>query len=170
MKLATGDYYNWLLPILESAASGSHIWAISMMLDAEWDDSPAEQTFLRLNIEAAKRGVFVERIFVVSRSDIPKLSSNLAIKTQLDNADKFLRPLLVEREYLETHDPQLLKQVGDGLIAFDARVALIDASSPQGSIRGYVTMNQAEISRLRRMYDNLRVHARNLAEINKQIP
>jgi hypothetical protein len=139
------------------------------MLQIEWDESPAERTFIRDNLDAAARGVFVERIFVVPRSEIPKLSSNQAIKAQLDGAGKFLNPMVVEREYLEGHDPQLLKQLGDGLLAVDMRVVLIDVLSPEG-IRGYVTMNQPEIARLRRMFENLRVHARPMAEVVAAAP
>ena len=163
-ELATGDYYNWLLPILESTPSGSHIWAVSMMYDAEWDDSPAEEAFLRLNLDAARRGTFLERIFVVKRSSISELSSNKAIMAQVNTTGEFLKPLLVEREYLENRDPQLLKQLGDGMIGFDSRVALIDVFSPEGVVRGYVTMNQAEITRLRRMFDNLRVYSRSMRD------
>lgn len=162
--LATGDYYNWLLPFIEAAPRGSKIWAVSMMMDVEWDDSPPEQNFIRLNLEAAKRGVFVERVFVVKKNDIPQLLSIPPIKAQYDNASEFLRPLVVEREYLEAHDPQLLKQLGDGLMAFDTRVALIDISSPEG-IRGYVTMNQGEINRFRRLFDNLKIHARHMKDV-----
>jgi hypothetical protein len=165
-QLATGDYYNWLLPIIQSTLHGSSMWAVSMMLSIEWDDSPAEQSFLRLNLDAAQRGVFVERIFVVPQSVIPNLYSIKAIREQLDNAGDYLKPLVVEREFLEAHDPQLLKQLGDGLIAFDSRVALIDTLTPEG-IRGYVTMNPGRITRLRRMFENLRVHARPLSEVVK---
>lgn len=139
------------------------------MLDVEWDDSPAEENFLRLNLDAVKRGVFLERIFVVKHADISMLLTNKAVKAQVDNAGKFLTPLIVEREYLETHDPQLIGQVGAGLSAFDRRVALIDSQTPDG-LRGYVTMNPGEIARLRRIYENLRVHARDLVGVVQPKP
>lgn len=167
-ELPTGDYYNWLLPIIRSTQPGSRIWAISMMMGAEWDESPPEETFLELNLDAARRGVLVERIFVAPRELIPKLSHYRAIKAQMDNAGRFMKPLVVEREYLESRDPQLLQQLGDGLMAFDTRVAMIDIESPEG-IRGYVTMNQGEIVRLRQRFDNLRVHARDLNEVIKRL-
>lgn len=164
-ELAMGDYYNWLFPILELAPSGSTVWAISTMLTAEWDDSAAERTFLRLNLEAADRGVLVERIFIVPKANITQLGGNHAIREQIRHAGEFLHPLLVEREHLEQRDPRLLQEVGDGLIAFDTRVALIDVSSPNGAARGYVTMKHDEIARLRRLFENLCVHADPMGDV-----
>ncbi len=155
--LQTGDYYNWLLPFIESAPKGSQIWAVSMMLSIEWDESPPEVSFLRLNLDAAQRGVYLERIFVVRNEDIPKLSTISPIRAQAENVGEFLKLWLVRREQLEKSDPQLLRELGDGLIAFDMRVAMIDFASPEG-IRGYVTMNPGEIQKLRRSFENLRVH------------
>ncbi len=163
-ELPTSHYYKWLLPMLESALAGSEVWAISMMLDCEWDDSPAEERFLALNIEASRRGVTVERIFVIKREHLARIARNKGVKAHLDNASSTLKPLVVERETLESREPRLLEEIGDGLIAFDRRVALIDVSSSHG-IRGHVTMNQAEVARLRQIFDSLHVHARDLGTV-----
>lgn len=168
-ELATGEYFNWLFSTLRGTTSGSEIWAVSMMLSIEWRESEVEQTFLDLNLAAAERGVYVERIFVVRRTDIPLLLSNKYIKAQYDNAGTYLKPLVVEREYLEQHDPSLLKHLGDGLIAVDDRVALIDISSPEG-YRGQVTMNSGDIAKLRRWYENLSVNARPLKQAIQALP
>jgi hypothetical protein len=162
-ELATGEYFTWLFDELRSTVAGSRIWAISMMLEIEWLESQVEQTFLDLQLTAAGKGVDVERIFVVRRKDIPQLLSNKYIKAQFEKAGKRLRPLVVEREYLETHDPTLLSQLGDGLMGIDARVVLIDISSPTG-YRGRVTMNPSSIASLQRMYTNLRSNARPMAD------
>ncbi|MEU4517352.1 hypothetical protein AB0F52_01385 [Amycolatopsis sp. NPDC024027] len=162
--LASGEYYAWLLPRIEQVGRGEEIWAVSMMLDSEWDDSPSEQRFLESNINAAKRGAVVNRIFVVSEQAIPGLRENKGIRAHLVRTrGGGLNGFIVHREFLQLRDPGLLRQLGEGLIAFGARVAVIDATSSEGLIRGRVTMNPTEIAALRRMFDALRSHANELA-------
>ncbi len=74
-ELATGDYYSWLLPIIDQSKKNSEIWAVSMMLSTEWDSSPAEERFLQANMEAAKRGVKVQRVFVAPRDFLDKMKA-----------------------------------------------------------------------------------------------
>lgn len=156
--LPTGQYYMWLLPMLEEVRAKQQVWAVSMMLDCEWDDSPPEKQFLQLNLKAAKTGAEVERVFVVPKALVSKLKTNIGVIAHLENESSTLRPLLVIREELERKDSKLLRDLGDGMIAFDRRVALVDKSAEDG-IRGYVTLNTQEILRLRRLYDALLVYA-----------
>jgi hypothetical protein len=167
-ELATSDYYNWLLPILESTSHGSSVWAVSMMFAAEWDDSPAESEFLRLTLDAVERGVSIERVFVAPKADIASMSRNPAVRAQLEKAGAFMKPLIAEREVLESRDPRLLKRLGDGMIGFDNRVAMVDVFSSDGQVRGYVTMNDGEISRLRLDFERLKVHAKRLNEVLRE--
>lgn len=162
-ELSTGDYFNWLFPVMQGVTKGSNVWAVSMMLDIEWEESATEDTFLELNLAAAEKEAVVERIFVVRQDEVSTLLSNPYIKGQFDAAGDFLVPLVVEREFLERHDPTLLTRLGDGLIGVDRRVVLVDISSPEG-YRGYVVMEYGEIRRLRKLYDNLRVYARPMRE------
>lgn len=158
-ELDTGEYFNWLFPFLESAKPGSRIWAISMMLTIEWETSQEEDDFLALNLDAASRKVLVERIFVVPEGSAAEFRANKYIKAQLDAANDYLHPLYVTREYLARRDPRLLEQLGEGIIAVDSRVVLVDISSPQG-FRGVVTMNADDIRLWERRFNNLRVYAR----------
>jgi len=90
---------------------------------------------------------------------------NKGVQAHIDKVGTHFKPLLVFKESLAKSDPQLLKEVGDGFIAFDERVALVDMSTPDG-MRGYVTMNTGEIHRLKRIFEQLRVHGR---ELNKEL-
>ncbi len=164
-ELATADFYRWLIRAMEQAAPGSEIWAVSFMLDCEWDDSEPERKFLELNLQAAQRKVRIERVFIVPKSAFPALLSNKGVKAQLDNASEYMCPKVADRDYLASHDAKLLKQLGSGMIAFDRRVAQVDIVSTDGSIRGSVTMNPAEIARLRALFDGLCIHARDLKDV-----
>lgn len=161
-ELPSGEYYSWLLPMLERIPSGGSIRALSMMMDCEWDDSEPERRFIQANVDAAQRGVSIQRVFVAPASimvraieDIPALRPQLAYEDPRQLAGYF-----VGREYLETHDPKLLAKLGDGFIDLDGRVALVDLHSVDGSARGEVTMLQAKLSQLRDIHDQLLLHAR----------
>ncbi|MFO0936225.1 MAG: hypothetical protein U0798_06895 [Gemmataceae bacterium] len=168
--LTTGDYYTWLLRILEDLKPGSSIWAISMMLECEWDGSVAEERFLELNIQAAKSGVHVKRIFIVKAAQKTNFANNPGVVAHLQNYDlKFLNAMVIEYETLAKLDPNLLKKVGDGFLAFDERVALIDEVAPEGGLRGSVVMMPSEILQLKRIFDSLNIHCVSLPVYIKQI-
>jgi hypothetical protein len=153
-SLVTGEYYNWLLPMIQSAPPGSHIWAVSMLLDCEFDDSPEERSWLQYHLKAIARGVIVNRIFVAPVAEIAGLRNVSAIAAQVEAAgDQAIR--VVAKERLHRLDPDLLHRLGDGLIAFDSRVVLVDEHSETGTARGWVSMSQEEIRRRRADFDSL---------------
>lgn len=156
-ELPAGEYYSWLLPMLDKAPTGGHIWAVSMMLDSEWDGSAAEEKFLRANIDASERGVRVERVFVVPRASVTTIHGHPAVQAHWNEEGNF-EPYFVEQESLKARDPELLDALGSGFIAFDDRVALVDGEEG-GQIRGKVTMNRQEMAKLGRMFANLKNHA-----------
>lgn len=166
--LVTGEYYNWLLPILRATESGSEIWAVSMMLDCEWDDSPEEREFLALNLNAVERGVRLTRVFVIHENDFDRVRALEPVDRQA-KAGQFGNIRYVYRERLQRLDPQLLRNLGDGLIALDDRVALIDEHSQDGTARGYVTMNSAEIGLWRNDFENLLAYSDKLEPLPKMI-
>jgi hypothetical protein len=160
-QLNTPAYYSWLLPELEEAQPGSRIWAVSMMLDCEWDDSPEEEKFLDLNLEAVRRGVLLDRVFVVSKQNVQEMLRNRAVQAQLRLCGAGLSPFIVFCEDLERRDAGFLHSLGAGFIAFDGndREILVDQHSPDG-IRGYVTRNPHELLVLERRFGELKNFAR----------
>ncbi len=161
--LKSGEYFDWLFRFLSNAKSGSNIWAISMNLSIEWNKSQEEDTFLALNLQAAKKGVKVERVFVINENDLDEIKNNEYIKKQILCKSKNLVPLYVTKEHLEKVDKSLLKELGDGIIAIDNQVVLIDVASDEGT-RGIVTMNLTEIQKWRERFQQLRVYAYDLKE------
>lgn len=157
-QLHTGNYYDWLLSYIKQTKPGHSIWAISTMLDLEWIESAEEIEFLRDNINAASRDVNVERIFIVPQSSVQNLLANKGIKAHYDNRSNHLVSKIVIREVLESRDPDLLRRIGKGLIAFDRRAAVIDDVDFEG-IRGVITLDPSEITRLRQTYDELSTFA-----------
>ena len=124
-----------------------------MMMSCEWDDSEVEQRFVELNQCAAERGVTLRRVFVVKDADRDYLESNEAISWHFGRSN--VSGYVMVHENLKRQDPKLLKKLGDGFIAFDRRVALIDLHSVDGSARGIVTMSSQEISSLYNSFEQL---------------
>ncbi len=159
--LTTGDYYRWLLPQLEKAQKGSSIWAVSMMMDCEWDDSPSEEKFLEQNMAAVSKGVKVDRVFVAKQSKISELMANKGVQAHLARTEPNLQAFVVFQEDLERSDPGLLRDIGAGFIAFDSHVVLVDVSSNDG-MRGFYLTDLSRVQAYQRMFDSLKNLARPL--------
>lgn len=164
-ELSTGAYYRWLLPMIDEATRGMTIKALSLMLQCEWDESQAEETFIDANRRAAERGVSITRVFVMPRSLLAEACQNPAVRAHLrEERPSDLRGFFVDLDWLKQHDAPLEGKLRDGFIAFDERdVALIDLHSVDGSIRGFVTKLPAELARVRDVHAELMIHARELS-------
>lgn len=158
--LSSGEYYSWLLPMVDSARPGAEIHALSLMMAAEWDDSPSERRFIEASKKAAARGVRVSRIFVTQEATMRASLANEAIKLHLsDEQPENIRGYFVDIDWLTSNDPNLRARLGEGFISFDERVALIDLFSPTGQARGQVNMNPSDLARLTTLYSQLEVHS-----------
>jgi len=153
-SLVTGEYYNWLLPGVRSAERGSNIWAVSMLLDCEFDDSPEEIEWLKVHLQAIERGVIVDRVFVVAEAERENFPWIPAVRAQIGAAGgTHIRYVVKER--LRRLDPDLLSRLSDGFIAFDRRVIMIDEHSENGTARGYVSKSATLIRRCRDDFETL---------------
>lgn len=156
-ELSRGDYYQWLLPILENVKPNEVVRAVSMMSDVEWDDSPEEKRFFDGNLKAAVQGALVERIFVISEAKLVHFRGIKEVARHDASVEpKRLRGYYIELEKLQKRDVSLLEAVGHGFIDFDGRVALIDNFSPTGEVRGRVSKNPAELKRIREIFAKLK--------------
>ena len=162
-ELSRGDYYQWLLPILESVRPHEAVRAVSMMYDAEWDNSPEEERFIDGNVAAATRGAIVERIFIVPDEANDKFSqSKEVVRHKKSVMPHNLRGYSIALKDLQKRDASLLEAIGHGFIDFDGRVAMIDNFSPTGEVRGRVSKNPAELKRLSDVFQKLKNMAKEL--------
>jgi hypothetical protein len=151
-ELGTGEYYLWLSSMLEKQVGGE-VWAVSLLNPLEWVDSAAEKKFLQLNKDAVARGVKLTRVFIVDKDKVADLKSNSGIAWHFSTPG--VQPYIAIREEIVKTDPKLLSELGDGFIAFDYRVAMIDVFSTDGTARGYVTTNSLDIQTLHGRFDEL---------------
>jgi hypothetical protein len=161
--LSTGAYYRWLLDMLDETKRPQRVYALSLMMSCEWDDSPVEFRFIEANIRAAQRGVKIDRIFVMPKAQLPFARQNRAVRSHFsDELPKGLRGHFVDADRLRVADRALYERLGDGFIAFDDRVALVDLHSTDGSARGRVTMRSATLREITRTFEELLVHSESL--------
>lgn len=157
--LETDFYYDMLFTYLKDAIEkpkGRKIWAVSLMLSIEWDDSEWERQFLELNLEAVKKGVFLERVFIVKKAELNNLLNIHAILKQFElsktNHNMTLR--VAKMEDLER--TRLLKEVGCGFIAFDDSKIMIDVLDEKSNLmRGYLDVNSEVIEEKKKVFNRL---------------
>lgn len=160
-ELASSEYYEWLLPILNNTGNGEAIKAVSCMFDTEWDDSPAEQKFIQGNINAGKKGATVERIFIMNKDildDALKIPA-VSYHTVEEKGTYHLNGFFSDREKVQKKEPSLIEDIGHGFILFNRSVALIDKFDEAGQVRGVVTMNEYDIRALERAFSRLKFYS-----------
>lgn len=157
-ELGTGEYYRWLLPRLARTSRGDQVHALSLMMSCEWDDSNEERRFIENNVSAAKRGVQIDRIFVMPRELLPEAYDNPAVRQHFrDQGPALLRGHFVDAVRLQRTDRGLAARLGSGFIAFDDRVALVDLHTEDGSARGMVTTAAPRLRELDLIFEQLLV-------------
>lgn len=173
-ELSTSEYYCWLFPILENIQKEDSIKAVSCMLTAEWDNSNTEKIFIQCNLDAAKKGATVERIFIMKNcllhSALKIDAVNKHTKEQQNNTN--LKGFFVDRDKLD-HEFQLLQSIQDGFIIFESinsKVAVIESYSEGTNIRGKVTMNENIIRELEYSFATLKMLSSELSSSLINIP
>ncbi len=167
-ELASSEYYEWLLPILNNIGNGETIKAVSCMFDTEWDDSPAEQKFIQGNINAGKKGANVERIFIMDKEILDDALRIPAVSNHtVEEKDNFhLNGFFADRDKVQIKEPRLIDIIGHGFILFNRSVALIDKFDEGGQVRGVVTMNEYDIRELEKAFSRLKFYSVPLTKAN----
>ena len=127
-------YYVYLFSLMEKAIS--RIWAVSMSDSLEWTETEDEKLFLELNISASKRKVPVQRIFIIKESEILDFLKIIPIQKQIkhNQASEFFFTSYAYESQIPT---SLLREIGNGFLAFDDFVVAKDVFSTQ-EIRGII--------------------------------
>lgn len=131
------------------------IWATSIMGAEEWNKSPEEKEFLRLNIKASERKVLVERIFIVEKDNIQNMLNTPAVIMQIEKRNDYLKTYIIIQEDLKEKKPELLTDVGSGFLAFDDYAVASDVFA-DCEIRGRLFLDEGNISWYNRLFTNLR--------------
>lgn len=162
-NLEIGKFYRAINNCFRKLNKESYLWCASTMLEDEWTESPQEMKFRVINLEAANRGVNVERIFIFSKNKIKEFKGNKTLKIYMQSN---IKTLFVDYDEIKENDPKLLEIVGNGWDGIDKNTLIVDL--PEGSKgRGYVSKNTKELMEAYNCFQELKKYSKDLKEVLK---
>lgn len=162
-NLGTGEFYKAINNYFKKLNKESHLWCASTMLEDEWTESPQEMKFRLINLEAANRGVNVERIFIFSKDKIKEFKTNKTLKIYMQSN---IKTLFVDYDEILKKAPKLLKIVDNGWDGIDRSTLIVDLPE-ESNERGYISKNTKEIMKAYDCFQELKKYSKNLKETLK---
>lgn len=156
--LDEADFYRLLYSEFDNAKEGTRIHILSTDEEHEWTNTYQEQVFWQKNIDAAKRGANVVRVFLFDEDRLPEVRDNPAIYGHRKGSDYNVVGRVVDRKQFSG----LIKQAGEGFILINDDKAIIDVFSEDGQARGYVTVNETTLHEFRQLFDRMNTIAKDL--------
>jgi Dehydrogenases with different specificities (related to short-chain alcohol dehydrogenases) len=164
--IESGKFYRYLHKYFTEAERGTKMWIASTMMENEWNESPQERIYKQDNIDAAERGVEIERIFIMDEKGWREFKENPSILAHLEN--KKIKSLYVDRDYFVKNNPSVLEDIEDGFIGIDDELLLVDLPpSNNKDSRGYITFNKNQIKKSKKAYEELKKQAKLLSPLAK---
>lgn len=161
--LETGIFYRAIHQYFKKMDKNSHLWCASTMLEDEWTEEPLEMNFRMMNLEAANRGVKIERIFIFRKSEIAQFKKN---KTLRIYGQSNMHTMFVDYHEILEKEPELLEIIGSGWDGVNEEALIVDL--PSGSrARGYVSRNKREVKKAKECFEKLKMYAKDLREVLK---
>ncbi len=162
-NLNNGEFYKTINKYFKKLNKNSYLWCVSTMLKDEWTEEPQEMKFRVISLEAANRGVKIERIFIFSKNKIKEFKNNKTLKIYMQSN---INTMFVDYDEIFEKKPELLKIVGAGWDGIDKNILIADL--PEEYIeRGYVSKNTKEVIRAYNCFQELKEYAVSLKEILK---
>jgi|CXWL01.1.fsa_nt_gi hypothetical protein len=146
------DFYRWLYHEFESARTGTRVRIVSMDEPLEWTDTHEEREYWRHNLEAAKRGASIERVFVFDDKRLVEARNNPRIFGHRQGSDTGVVGKFVDKEKFSKNSPKAISDAGQGFIVFNDELVIVDVFSPDGQARGFITFNSTEVRRYAELY------------------
>lgn len=162
-NLELGRFYKTLNYCFRSLTKQSYLWCASTMLEDEWTESPQEMKFRLINLEAANRGVKVERIFIFSREKIKQFRTNKTLKIY---GQSDIETLFVDYDEIKEKAPELLEIVADGWDGIDKSLLMVDLPETSEK-RGYISKNTKEVLKAYECFQELKKYAKSLKDVLK---
>lgn len=162
-NLEIGKFYKTINNYFKKLNKESYLWCASTMLEDEWTESPQEMKFRLINLEAANRGVNVERIFIFSKNKINQFKENKTLKIYMQSN---IKTLFVDYDEIKEKAPHLLKIVGNGWDGIDKNTLIVDLPE-ESKERGYISKNTKEVLEAYNCFQELKQYSKNLKEVLK---
>ena len=150
-KINGNAYYSWLNNQVDKC--GKVLYAISAMQEANWINDCRERTFYDHNVQAQKRGVKVNRIFITTVERMnQRINREIIIKHVEDNMESFVI-------YLSDITDQQIKPIAEkGFLVLDDRIAFSDLEPPSETV-GIAMKNKNDIRQYMKWYNQLAIQA-----------
>lgn len=162
-NLEIGKFYKAINNYFKKLNKESYLWCASTMLEDEWTESPQEMKFRLINLEAANRGVNVERIFIFSKDKIKQFKDNKTLKIYMQSN---IKTLFVDYDEIKEKEPNLLNIVGNGWDGIDQNTLIADLPE-ESKERGYISKNKKEVMEAYNCFQKLKKYSKNLKEVLK---
>lgn len=160
-NLEIGKFYNAINIYFKKLDKESYLWSASTMLEDEWTESPQEMKFRIINLEAANRGVNIERIFIFSKEKIREYRENKTLKIYMQSN---IKTLYVDYNEIKQKNPKLLKTVANGWDGINENTLIVDLPE-ESSQRGYITKNKKEVIKAYNCFQELKKYSQDLKKI-----
>lgn len=161
--LEIGTFYKAINNCFKKLNKESYLWCASTMLEDEWTESPQEMNFRLINLEAANRGVNVERIFIFSKNKIKEFKKNKTLKIYMQSN---IKTLFVDYDEIKEKEPQLLEIVDNGWDGIDKNTLIVDLPETSKG-RGYISKNTKEVLESYNCFQKLKEYSKSLKEVLK---
>lgn len=159
-----GNFYKVIDNYFNSLTKDSYVWCASTMMEDEWTEEPAEMNFRVSNLDAANRGVKMDRIFIFSKSKIKEFRNNKTLKIYMQSN---INMLFVDYDEILEKDPELLEILGNGWDGINKETLIVDL--PAGNKeRGYVSINREEVEQAYNCFQKLKQYSKDLRKILKK--
>lgn len=162
-NLGIGKFYKTINNYFKKLNKESYLWCASTMLEDEWTETPQEMKFRLINLEAANRGVNVERIFIFSKDKIKQFKENKTLKIYMQSS---IKTLFVDYDEIKEKSPNLLKIVGNGWDGIDKNTLIVDLEEISNE-RGYISKNTKEVLEAYNCFQELKKYSKELKEVLK---
>ena len=150
------EFYQWLKKEFVEADENTVFEIVSMDEELEWADTPEEHEFLEVNLQAAKNGATITRIFVFDNDRLESARENKAIYQHRANARSGLNGFVAERTRLKRAAPTAFEQAGQGFIIINRKRVIVDRFE-NNEARGYVTFDPSEVAKYIDTYEQFDV-------------
>lgn len=161
--LEIGEFYKAINNCFRKLNKKSHLWCASKMLEDEWTESPQEMKFRLINLEAANRGVNVERIFIFSKDKIKEFKKNKTLKIYMQSN---IKTLFVDYDEIKAKNSKLLKILDNGWDGIDKDILIADLADGSNK-RGYISKNAKEVLKAYECFQELKKYSQDLKEVLK---
>ena len=106
LRLDPSRYYSALSRRLNDLKKGAHVFAVSSMPIERWESDPRQLHYFQENVAASRRGVSINRVFIIDRHNLTDAHVNRARHIVLQQRAERIAVFVVWRDTIR-HDPEL---------------------------------------------------------------